>query len=116
MNGYPRAGRTIAGQTYRAVPLAPLSGQRGPFWPTPLATRDHYWKHWAQPSQIRGTCSWALSAAVFDSLSVPPIRRWPNTPRGRADGMIASATGRIILNPCWSEWLMGFPFEWSRVC
>jgi hypothetical protein len=102
-------------------------------WPTPRATKRMANYEGVSPSMAKGTHGWSLSAAVTDSLSDKPHKRWP-TPRA-AKGMWLKLTEGVArlqykkylesevayenintkkrqpggyLNSDWVEWLMGY--------
>jgi DNA (cytosine-5)-methyltransferase 1 len=101
-------------------------------WPTPTAMTGG---EQVAPSHVDGTHGWNIGAAVQDSMSQTPHKKWPtptvqdsendagpsqwkrdtsplNVEVHRRNGKTATTkTGQ--LNPTWVEWLMGYPEGWT---
>ena len=107
-------------------------------WPTPRATKRAAYSEKPAPSMIKGKHGWSTTAAVTDSLSDKPHRKWPTPSRrdykggyigGRfKDGKPYNTTLDTAaqysdnkdkkkksgqLNPTWVEWLMGYPINYT---
>ena len=125
---FPPSGMMLNGTVYQLPRLVPTTKETGSgLWPTATAMTGG---EGVAPSHINGKHGWNLGAAVQDSLSPKPHRRWP-TPaardyKGARKPETMAKTGRNPdtnslpdavefrgtpgrLNPTWVEWLMGFP-------
>ena len=85
---WPRSGMTASGTAYRLPPLVRLTdATECSFWPTPTA------------SNAKG--------AAKNRFRTSP------TYRGNLDEAVRDSPSSGQLNPNWTEWLMGFPLEWT---